>query len=341
MFRLKIAAINLVLSIAFLIFASAHDVRAQSLSDSEVRILFQQFKSLPFEQRVEVQNRLKLHTDWYTDHLDGLWGHNTSDALSKYYHQGSRKNSKNTDDNLVGPDQIINYILSDNFISGNSSTHAECASCRPDQNSKTVTNLSMSTLLGIKKAPALNGPSTYNVKVKEDTPILQVFSEQRYCGAIFKDSNLDIVSYQSGQFFVRVFDQNIPFENGRYDASAILSPTADILKIDFDEREDRVTVIYEDGELIVVENLQSKSGGYGTILTTDALNTFGESSLGRRGTNLFLAVKIENEVVTILLPLDRKPHAFRGKSILDELTMCQGTGVNLNMLPNFEKVNRY
>jgi hypothetical protein len=190
------------------------------------------------------------------------------------------------------------------------------------------------------KAESNQGFTYYSVHDEKDIPILRVYATDQYCGAIFPKTSLDIVSYQVGEVFLRVFDQNIPLMDGEYKATAVLAETPEVSDSDFAQIGVPVTVFYESGGLFVIEVL-SEGEGAGQVLSVDALAPGSGRSVGLKGSDIYIAIKVEDNVIYIPLPLGRLPKNYNGKTVLGELMACQLVGVNPVMLPNFEQVENY
>lgn len=192
----------------------------------------------------------------------------------------------------------------------------------------------------VARAESNQSTTDYSVHDAKDIPILRVYATDQYCGAIFPKTSLDIVSYQVGEVFLRVVDRNIPLVDGEYEASAVLAETPEVSESDFAQIGVPVTVFYERGELFVIEVL-SEGEGAGRVLSVDALAPGSGRSVGLKGSDIYIAIKVEDNVIYIPLPLGRLPKNYNGKTVLGELMACQLIGVNPFMLPNFEQVESY
>lgn len=190
------------------------------------------------------------------------------------------------------------------------------------------------------KAENNQGFTYYTVHYQNDLPILRAFADDQYCGAIFPETNLDIVSYQVGEVFLRAFDSNIPLAEGEYEATAVLAETPEVADHDFAQSGVPVTVFYESEELFVIE-VFSEGKSFGEVLSVDALAPGSGGLVGLEGSDIYIAIKVEDHVIYIPLPLGRRPQNSNGKSVLGELMACQLVGVNPVMLPNFEQVENY
>ena len=192
----------------------------------------------------------------------------------------------------------------------------------------------------VARAESNQSTTYYSVHDAQDNPILRVYATDQYCGAIFPETSLDIVSYQVGEVFLRVVDRNIPLVDGEYEATAVLAETPEVSESDFAQMGVPVTVFYERGELFVIEVL-SEGEGAGRVLSVDALAPGSGRSVGLQGSDIYIAIKAEDNVIYIPLPLGRLPKNDNGKTVLGELMACQLIGVNPVMLPNFEQVESY
>jgi hypothetical protein len=200
--------------------------------------------------------------------------------------------------------------------------------------------LSLVFLPQVARAESNQSTTYYSVHDAQDNPILRVYATDQYCGAIFPKTSLDIVSYQVGEVFLRVVDRNIPLVDGEYEATAVLAETPEDSESDFAQMGVPVTVFYERGELFVIE-VPSEGQGAGRVLSVDALAPGSGRSVGLQGSDIYIAIKAEDNVIYIPLPLGRLPKNDNGKTVLGELMACQLIGVNPVMLPNFEQVESY